>query len=63
MAENTYPARCTQEEFNAARLAGLVIYTEIDEQAVHKFAEIVRTQAYAKGYSDAIEFIATGDAA
>lgn len=58
MAENTTPAKCTEQEYQAAREAGLLVVTTADEVAIHKFAEAMR----AEGYVAAIEFIATGDA-
>lgn len=60
MAENTQPARCTEAEFKAAREAGLMVFTTADEVAIHKFAEAIRQEAYAKGYAAAIEFVASG---
>lgn len=59
MAENTTPAKCSESEYQAARDAGLLVVTTADEIAIHKFAAAMR----AEGYAQAIEFIATGDAA
>lgn len=56
MAENTTPAMCSEVVYEAARAAGLLIVTTGEEAAVQKFADAM----YAMGYSDAIDFIATG---
>lgn len=57
MAENTAPAMCSEAVYQAARAAGLLIVTTDEEAAVQKFADAI----YAMGYSDAINFVATGE--
>lgn len=57
MAENTTPAKCSEAVYEAARAAGLLIVTTSEEAAVQKFADAM----YAMGYSDAIDFVATGE--
>lgn len=57
MAENTTPAKCSEAVYEAARAAGLLIVTTGEELAVQKFADAM----YALGYSDAIDFVATGE--
>lgn len=42
MSENTQSAKCTQEEWDLARAAGLLIGTTSEEIALHKFAESIR---------------------
>ena len=61
MAENTQSAKCSQSEYEAARRAGLLVFTTADEIAIHKFAKEIRESAYAEGYAAAIEFIASGE--
>jgi len=61
MSECTTKAQCTDEEYQAARAAGLLVVTTEDERALHAFAESIRTKAFRAGYSAAIEFIATGE--
>jgi hypothetical protein len=62
MTENTSKAACSESDFIAARQAGLLVVTTEDELAVHRFAEVIRNEAYANGYAAAVEFIATGSA-
>jgi hypothetical protein len=57
MAENTTPAMCSEAVYEAACAAGLLIVTTSEEAAVQKFADAI----YAMGYSDAIDFVATGE--
>lgn len=47
MAENTQSAACSQQEYQAARQAGLLVVTTADERAIHAFAEAIRAQATA----------------
>jgi hypothetical protein len=42
MAENTTPAMCSEEEYRAARAAGLLVGTTSDERHIHAFAEAIR---------------------
>jgi hypothetical protein len=43
MSECTTSAQCTNEEYEAARAAGLLIVTTEDERAIHAFAEAIRS--------------------
>lgn len=47
MSENTASARCSEAEYRAARVAGILVVTTQDEEAVHAFAESIRTEARA----------------
>lgn len=42
MSESTTPAKCSEQDFEAARAAGLLVVTSADEAAIHRFAEAVR---------------------
>lgn len=44
MSENTQGAACTEAEWEAARDAGLPVFTTKDERAIHAFAEAIRQQ-------------------
>lgn len=44
MAETTAPPACTDQEYEAARAAGLLIVTTGEEAAIHKFAEAIRAK-------------------
>jgi len=60
--ESTVTNQITDEEWQAARAAGLLTAapgTNAQDLAIHKFAEAMR----AEGYQAAIEFIATGESA
>jgi hypothetical protein len=45
MSENLSSAACTEQEYQLAREAGLLVVTTDDERAIHKFAEAVRALA------------------
>lgn len=47
MTESVLPARCSQEEYEMARNAGILVVTTLDEIAVHRFAEAVRSKCAA----------------
>lgn len=50
MAENTSPAKCSDNEWEAARAAGLLfadLGSTEQERAIHAFAEAIRAQAVA----------------
>lgn len=44
MSEALTKARCSQEEYEMARTAGILVVTTSDEIAVHQFAEAVRSK-------------------
>jgi hypothetical protein len=44
MSECTTPAQCSEQEYQMARAAGLLVVTVSDEIAIHKFAEAIRAE-------------------
>jgi len=62
MSESTTSSQCTQEEWEAARDAGLLFATpgtNAQDKAIHAFAEAIRAQ----GNTKAVNVTATGEAA
>lgn len=47
MSENLAKAACTEQEYQAARAAGLLVITTADEVAIHAFAEAIRAEQMA----------------